>query len=234
MNKWREYPEAKRLLMSDISKDEAYILAKKLSQKISSDILLTLANQAKSGTITTIDDNKEIGFDVEDLDGKIFVLDVGMKKSQILQTNIINSVKRIELEFNNYIGKTILGMNSGIVGIDYVARFNSNPEDYLKTKSRKFYDKSFTPNEIFPKTLVLDKIENVLISLQNLYNKSNLELDGVQKEKCLQYIKGVAYNMSKIKYMVSRSKTYIDLMKSYALFHNVITESIIKDKLGRL
>jgi hypothetical protein len=222
------------LLMPNLPKEEAYNMAKKLSQKISSDILSSLINQTKSGTITTISDKKESGFDVEDVDGNVFVLDVGMKKSQIVQMNIINIIKRIESDFNEYVGKTILGMNNGVVGIDYVVRFNSDAEQYLKTKSRKFYDKSFTPNEIFPKTLVIDKIDNVFISLQNLYNKAKLELDGIQQEKSLQYIKGVAYNISRIRHMVLRSKTYVDLMKSYALFHNVISESIVKDKIGRL
>jgi len=233
VQKWKQYPEAKKLLLPDLPDQLAYEMARRLSEKISSDILLALAKQTEGNDIEDFNKN-EFGIDLEDADGNIFTMDVALKSNTLLQMNIINSIKKIELEFNEFIAKKILGMNRGIVGIDYIVRFNSDSEQYLKTKSNKFHDKSFTPNELFPKTLVLAEIDKIIEMLQNFYNRTKTDLNGIQQEKCLQYIKSVAYNMSKMRNLVFKAKTYIDLMKSFAIFHNVITEDVVKDKLGRL
>lgn len=228
VNYWKTSEEGHKLLSGDLTKEEAYDLAKELSKKIGNSLVQTLSQQQSTSDIVA--KVGKGGIDFEDIDGGIVSIHAGYEQVIQKQANIVNSAKRIDRELSKAIANDILGMRINVIGLDYSTRFNSDPEKYLMTKSNKFDHYNHTPKAIFNKSNVINLIDSAILRLQKLYDES-LTLGGIQEEKSLNYIKSVAYNINRFRKLVIKSKTYADLTKSFASYHHVISESVIKQKI---
>jgi hypothetical protein len=214
-------------MSSDPDSEEARQLAKDLTTKIGSQLVTALFDQSKHST------KASSGIEIHGGDGNIFVLDAGFRDQVERQASIINTANRIENEFSRFISRDILGLTIGIIGLDYVTRFNMDAEEYLITKSSKFDRKMYAPTSKYPKGKIENRIEQVLIELQKLYD-GGLTLDGIRQEKVLDYIKGVAYNINRFKHLMRSGYTYVDLVKALANFHHIVVESVVNTRFRRI
>jgi len=206
-------PEGRALKGGKLSKEEGEKVARKLLQKISDELYAENDMNPKSDGIALVDPFSGM----TNATAKI-----GTVHQQ--QANIVNAARRIESEFSRFIAQNIFGMTINTVGLDYITRFRTDSEEYLITKSRKFDRKHNTPSATFDKGAVERAVERTLLKLQELYDQT-LAFGGMRQEKLLKYIKSVAYNINRFDWMAKRAKSYSDLMRVFASFHHIMTES---------
>jgi len=177
-----------------------------------------------------IKDNEQIEF--VDLDGFPLKLSNSSRKKEM---DLINVSKRLFSDLNKYISKDILGLTSDKVGLDFSTRFNSNPKEYLQTKSIKFSKKQSNPDEFLNTTIIIEKINILIEELQRLEYQSN-SLIGIQRDKTEKFIKGIAYNTLRLKSNLYNVRTFTDLMKALANHQYIFSENVspIKLKLSNI
>ena len=227
---WNGSEEAKKLKSEGLSAEEAERLAKKMAQKIGSQLISVLYRQSGN---TTVSPETAKGVKFESEEGNMFILDAGFNDIIERQMDIINSATRIDNEFSQYIARDVLGLTIRRIGLDYITRFEGDAEEYLHTKSSKFDRKSHTPMARYPKGVMEQEVEKVLIQLQALYERGET-LGGIRQEKVLNYINGVAYNINRFRSAMRSGASYVDLVKAFAKFHHIIAESVVNNRFRRI
>ena len=208
IEKWKQYPEFKKLRIDKLNVIDATSISHALVDKINNDLSSNL--QIK---------NKNV-IEFLDIDDIPMTLSHSTNKQEI---DVINIAKILNNKLNSFILRDVLGLTSESIGSDFITRFNSDPKEYLNIKSYKFSKKNANSGEYVNIGSIIEKINIFIQELQRLDFQTN-NLSGNENEKAKKTIKGIAYNALRLKSNIYNVKTYDDLMRAIASHYHIFAE----------